>query len=167
MLANGQFLVYVVIGEKLTSPCAVYFVFANIYIYMIGKVGHRSRGRLADSVFTNGPGDLGSILGRVIQKTLKMVLDTSLLRTHQYKVRNKVKWSTPGKGVVPSPTARCSSYWKGSILVALDYGRQLTYIYEPRISKLRIQKEKHLITFSVCMCVCVCVCIQATKTCAA
>ena len=37
-------------------------------------------------VFANGPGDLGSIPGRVIPKTLKMVLDTSLLDTQQYKV---------------------------------------------------------------------------------
>ena len=36
-------------------------------------------------VFTNGPGDMGSIPGRVIPKTLKMVLDTSLLNTRQYK----------------------------------------------------------------------------------
>ena len=36
------------------------------------------------------------------------------------------KWSNPGKGVAFSPTPRCSSYWKGSLLVALDYGRQLT-----------------------------------------
>ena len=64
-------------------------------------------------VFANGPGDLGSIPGRVIPKTLKMVLDTSLLNTQQYKVRIKVKWSNPGKGVAPSPTPRCSSYWKG------------------------------------------------------
>ena len=42
-------------------------------------------------VFANGPGDLGSISGRVIQKTLKMVLDTSLLNTQQYKVRIKSK----------------------------------------------------------------------------
>ena len=31
--------------------------------------------------FVNGPGDLGSIPGHVIPKTLKMVLDTSLLNT--------------------------------------------------------------------------------------
>ena len=37
-------------------------------------------------VFVNDPGDLGSIPGRVIPKTLKMVLDTSLLNTQQYKV---------------------------------------------------------------------------------
>ena len=43
------------------------------------------------SVFANGPGDLGSILGRVIPKTLKMVLDASLLNTQHYKVRIKGK----------------------------------------------------------------------------
>ena len=42
-------------------------------------------------VFANGPGDLGSILGHIISKTLKMVLDTSLINTHQYKVRIKGK----------------------------------------------------------------------------
>ena len=42
---------------------------------------------LVDRGFTNGLGDLGSIPGRVIPKTLKMVLDTSLINTQQYKVR--------------------------------------------------------------------------------
>ena len=42
-------------------------------------------------VFTNGPGDQGSIPGRVIPKTLKMVLDTALLNTQYYKVRIKGK----------------------------------------------------------------------------
>ena len=41
--------------------------------------------------FANCPGDLGSVSGRVIQKTLKMVLDTSSLNTQQYKVRVKSK----------------------------------------------------------------------------
>ena len=38
-------------------------------------------------VFANGPGDPGSIPGRVIPKTLKMVLDATLLKTQHYKVR--------------------------------------------------------------------------------
>ena len=42
-------------------------------------------------VFANGPGDLGSIPDCVILKTLKMVLDTSLLNTQQYKVHIKGK----------------------------------------------------------------------------
>ena len=42
-------------------------------------------------VFVNGPGDLGSLPGRVIPKTQKMVLDASLLSTQQYKVGIKAK----------------------------------------------------------------------------
>ena len=42
-------------------------------------------------VFASGPGDMGSIPGRVIPKTLKMVLEASLLNTQQYKVRFKGK----------------------------------------------------------------------------
>ena len=45
----------------------------------------------ADRVFANDPGDQGSIPGRVIPKTLKMVFDSSLLNTQQYKVRIKGK----------------------------------------------------------------------------
>ena len=58
-------------------------MFGDIYIYIY--IGLVSR------VFANGPGDLGSIPSRVIPKTLKMVLDTSLLNTQQYKVRIKGK----------------------------------------------------------------------------
>ena len=43
------------------------------------------------ALFANGPGDRGSIPGRVLPKTLKMVLDTSLLNTQHYKVRIKGK----------------------------------------------------------------------------
>ena len=48
----------------------------------IGQVGR---------VFANDPGDLGSIPDRIIPKTLKMVLDASLLNSQQYKVRIKGK----------------------------------------------------------------------------
>ena len=55
-------------------------------------------------VFANGPGDLGSIPGRVILKTLKMVLDASLLNTQHYKVwiKGKVEksWERSSAGVV-------------------------------------------------------------------
>ena len=42
-------------------------------------------------MFANGPGDLGSIPGRVIPMTQKMVHDASLLNTQYYKVRIKGK----------------------------------------------------------------------------
>ena len=45
---------------------------------------------LEGRMFANDLGDLGSVLGRVISKTLKIVLDT-LLNTQQYKIRIKGK----------------------------------------------------------------------------
>ena len=80
-------------------------------------------------MFANGPGDLGSIPGRVIPKTQKMVLDASLLNTQHYKVRIKGKVEQSREGVAPSPTPWCSSYRKGSLRVTLDYGRQLYFFY--------------------------------------
>ena len=41
--------------------------------------------------FTSGLGDYGSIPGRVIPKTQKMVPDAALLNTQHYKVRIKGK----------------------------------------------------------------------------
>ena len=53
-----------------------------MWVQLFGLVGR---------VFANGPGDLVSIPGRIIPKTLKMVLDTFLLNTQPYKVRIKGK----------------------------------------------------------------------------
>ena len=54
-------------------------------------------------VFANGPGDRGSILGRVTPKTLKMVLDTSLLNTQQYtlRIKGKVEQSRERSSALP------------------------------------------------------------------
>ena len=57
---------------------------------------------------------------------------------------SRVKWSYPGKGVAPFPTPRCSSYWKGSLLVALDYGRQL-YLQSKEAVILHFQLEEESI----------------------
>ena len=55
-------------------------------------------------VFANGPGDLGSIAGRVIPKTQKMVLDATLLNTQNYKVRikGKVEQSSERSSTLPN-----------------------------------------------------------------
>ena len=47
------------------------------------------------SVLTNGLGDRCSILGRVIAKTQKMVLDSALINTQHSKVRIKSKVEQP------------------------------------------------------------------------
>ena len=94
--------------------------------------------------FWRGPGDLGSIPGRVIPKTQKMVLDASLLNTQHYKVRIKGKVEQSREGVAPSPTPWCSSYRKGSLRVTLDYGRQL-YIMEDKCFDWLIQINEVLV----------------------
>ena len=68
---------------------------------------------LVGRVFTKDLEDLGSIPGRVIPKTLKMVLDTCLPNTQQCKVRIKGKVSNPRKGVAPSPHLRVVAIEKG------------------------------------------------------
>ena len=86
-------------------------------------------------VFADGPGDWGLIPGRVIPKTQKMLLDTSLLKSQHYKVRikGKKKQYRERSRVSLSPAHRCCSNWKGCLQVALDYGLQLyllcIYIY--------------------------------------
>ena len=80
-------------------------------------------------VFANGLGDRGSIRGRLIPDT-KMVFDAALLNTQFKKVRIKGKAEqSKWNGVAPSPTPRCGSYWKGSLRVTLDCGRQLYLLY--------------------------------------
>ena len=69
---------------------------------------------LAVRVFANGPGDRGSILGRVIPKTQKMVLDASLLNTQDYKV-----WT---KGTVEQSRERGSAFPLLIRVVAIEKG---------------------------------------------
>ena len=73
--------------------------------------------------FANGLGNQGSIPGQVMPKTQKM-----LLNIQNNKVWIKSKCINPEKGVVPFPRPWCSSYWKGSLRVDLNYGLP-TYIY--------------------------------------
>ena len=68
-----------------TIPFLFTYTFSSSFPHVNRDIGPAVR------VFANGPGDLGSIPGRVIPKTLKMVLDTTLLNTQHYKVRFKGK----------------------------------------------------------------------------
>ena len=76
-------------------------------------------------VFANGPGDLGSISGRVITKTHKMVLDAALLNTQHYKVQINGKVGQSRERSSDPPTPQCGSYRKGRLRVTLDFSRQL------------------------------------------
>ena len=59
------------------------------------------------------------------QRLLKWYLIPPCLTLSNMKYISRVKWSNQGKRVAPSPKSRCSSYWKGNLLVAFDYGHQL------------------------------------------
>ena len=72
-------------------------MFFNSYYINFRLVGPVGR------VFANGPGDLGSILGGVIPKTFKTVVDTFLFNTQQYNVRieDKVEQSRGRSSAFP------------------------------------------------------------------
>ncbi len=50
-------------------------------------------------VFANGPGDQGSIFGRVIPKTQKMVLDAAV--HYKVRIKDKVKQSREWSSALP------------------------------------------------------------------
>ena len=54
------------------------------------------------------------------QRLKKWYLMSPWLTLSIIRYISRVKWSNPGKGVAPSPTPWCSSYWKGSFRVILD-----------------------------------------------
>ena len=54
-------------------------------------------------IFANWPGDRGSIPGRFILKTQKIVLDATLLNAQYYKVGIKSKVEQSRENVAPFP----------------------------------------------------------------
>ena len=75
---------------------------------------------LMSRVFTNGPGDQGSVPYQVIPKIQKWYLMLPCLTLSIIRYRSMIKWSNPRNGVTPSPTP-----WKRNLQVALDCGHQL------------------------------------------
>ena len=65
---------------------------------------------LVGKVFANGPGDLGSIPGNVIPKTLKWYFIPPCLTLSNTRYVSRVKRSNLEKGVATSLTSLCSSY---------------------------------------------------------
>ena len=80
-----------------SGKCGIFRPITNIYFCLVmnsNKVMQTldiKHTGLIGRVFANGPGDWGSIPGRVIPKTQKMVFDASLLNTQHYKVWIKGK----------------------------------------------------------------------------
>ena len=81
------------------------------------------------------------------QRLKKWYLMPPCLTLCTIKYESRVKWSNPGKRVVPFPTLWCCSYWKGSLWVTLDYGRQLyLLIYPFTVDYWVIKRESYKIS---------------------
>ena len=61
--------------------CSADLLLCFIFVAICSGYIHSLFIRLMSRVLANGPGDRGSISGRVIPKTQKMVLDAALLST--------------------------------------------------------------------------------------
>ena len=59
------------------------------------------------------------------QRLKKWFLMLPCLTLSIIRYGSRVKWSNPGKELVPTPTPWCSSYRKWSLRVTLNYGRQI------------------------------------------
>ena len=68
-------------------PMGQLYIYIYIYIYIYNQTTG-----IMFRVFNNGLIDQGSIPGRVIPKTQKMVFDASLFNTQHYKILIKDKW---------------------------------------------------------------------------
>ena len=80
--------------------CQIYIhVFVIMYIYVTVCIIYKYI--VLGRVFTNGLGDQGSIPGRVMPKTQKIVLGISLFNTQHYKVHIKSKMEQSKEEVVP------------------------------------------------------------------
>ena len=83
------------------------FIFTFSFVRLIGLVGR---------AFADSPGDLVSVPGCVIPKTLKWYLIPPYLSLSNIRCVSRVKWSSPRKEVAPFSTLWCSSFEKGAFL---------------------------------------------------
>ena len=133
---NISFIVYFTMGKCRFSlnkfwTHLIYFKgikkkkYIYIYIYIYICIEPRSPGH--------------SIPGHVMsyQRLWKWYLIHPCLTLTNIRYVSRVKWSNPGKVVVPSPKPQCSSYWKGSLLVTLSDSQLWDYTkYKTRQSQL-------------------------------
>ena len=120
--------------KKNTLICQNSFFF--MLLYYVNYFYYRLN-CLVDRVFAECPEDLGSIPGCVTQKTFKMILDASLLKTQQNKVRIKGKEEhfrerssalavvAIEKGAIGSPSTTVANFTYLQLLSNINYFTQL------------------------------------------
>ena len=82
---------------------------------------------LKSRVFANGAGVQSYV--ELYQRLKKWYLMPPCLTLSITKYGSMVKWNNPGIGAAHSTTPRFSCYWKGSLRVTLDKGRQLFFTH--------------------------------------
>ena len=112
---NLFFRAHIAVKELISDWGQMFAIFeinyCTIYIYIYILYNEFEDIFIMNRLFDNGLGDRGSIPGRVIPKTQKMVLDTALHNIQHFKIKIKGKveqsreWSK-----APTPKPRCSSY---------------------------------------------------------
>ena len=117
-----------------SDPCFLVGLVYLFYYWLIGQVGRvftnefNPRSHHTKN-FKNGiwyllVGESATPFPGLLHFTLDMYLILLSVKLSNIRYISRVKWSNPGKGVALSPTPQCRSYWKGSLLVALNYSRQ-------------------------------------------
>ena len=88
---------------------------------------------LIDRVFADGPGDRGSIPGRVIPKTQKIVFDVSLLDTQRYQVwiKGKVEQSRERSSALHLGVVVIEKAAFGSPSTTIDYFDPMRVFFTP------------------------------------
>ena len=102
--------------------CQIFLSNTNKYLISDQLIGIMVR------IFANGPRRQWFRLSHT-KDSKNWYLIPSCLTLSIIRYGSRLKWSNPGKGVVPSPTSWYSSYWKGNLRVTLNYDRQL-HLYD-------------------------------------
>ena len=91
----------------------IYLLFVNVYLHLDRAIG---------LIVGCSPMVLETVVQSQVesyQRLKKWLLMPPCLTLNFIRYGSRVNWSNPGNGVVPSPTDRCSSYWKESLRVIL------------------------------------------------
>ena len=87
---------------------------------------------LMSRVFTNGPGDRGSIPCQVIPKTQKWYLMLPCLTLSILRYRSRIKWNNPRNEVMPSPVVAIEKETSGlpsTVVTNFTYEERFSFLF--------------------------------------
>ena len=97
---------------------------SHVFLYCLYAIGQMSR------MFCQGSGRPGfNSQVELYQRLKKWCLMPPCSTLSIISYGSRVKWRNLGKGIAAYRTHRCCSYWKGSLRVAHDNGRQVNFFF--------------------------------------